>query len=160
MARELCGKWMPRKKTTCARRSGHRGECRTAAAMVETRLRKTARRRGSRLSADPAARRRWNRAYKLLRYGLTQELFNRLLEAQEYACGMCRTPFADDQPIFIDHDHACCPAEMTSCGTCVRGLLCLSCNTGLGHIERKYDLARAYLDSPPGQLVVRRELGA
>jgi len=157
---ELCGKWMPRKKSACARRSGHLGDCRTAAALADTRMRKTERRRGSRISVDPAARRRWNRAYKLLRYGLTQELFNKLLEAQEYACGMCRRPFDGDRPIFIDHDHACCPAEKTSCGTCVRGLLCLSCNTALGHIERKYDLARAYLDSPPGQLVVRRELAA
>jgi hypothetical protein len=36
----------------------------------------------------------------------------------------------------------------------VRGLLCLSRNTALGQIERKYELARAYLDSPPGQLIV------
>ena len=66
---------------------------------------------------------------------------------------MCRTPFDEDQLIFTAHDHACCP-EKTSCGTCVRGLLCLSCNTALGHIERKYDLARAYLDSPPGEVVM------
>lgn len=160
VARELCGKWMPRKKSACARRSGHLGDCRTAAALAESRTRKTERRRGSRTSVDPAVRRRWRQAHRLLRYGLTQELFNRMLAAQEYACGMCHTPFDEGQPIFINHDHACCPAEMTSCGTCVRGLLCLSCNTGLGHIERKYDLARAYLDSPPGQLVVRRELSA
>lgn len=67
---------------------------------------------------------------------------------------MCRTPFEEDRPIFTDHDHACCPDEKASCGECVRGLLCLSCNTTLGLIERKYELARAYLDSPPGQLVV------
>lgn len=151
---------MPRKKTTCARRAGHLGDCRTAITMADSRMRKTERRRGSRISADPAASRRRRQAYKLLRYGLTQEIFNRLLAAQEYACGMCRTPFDKDQPLFIDHDHACCPAEKTSCGTCVRGLLCLSCNTALGHIERKYDLARTYLDSPPGQLVVRREVAA
>jgi hypothetical protein len=30
--------------------------------------------------------------------------------------------------------------------------LCLSCNTGLGLIERKYELAQPYLDNPPGQL--------
>jgi hypothetical protein len=73
---------------------------------------------------------------------------------------MCRTPFEDGQPIFIDHDHACCPDEKSSCGQCVRGLLCLSCNTALGVIERKYDLARAYLDNPPGHLVVRVEQAA
>jgi hypothetical protein len=37
---------------------------------------------------------------------------------------------------------------------CVRGLLCLPCNTALGLIERTYELARAYLDSPPAPLVV------
>jgi hypothetical protein len=109
---------------------------------------------------NPVVRRRWAWAYKLARYGLTQELFDRLLETQQYACAMCHTPFEKEQPIFIDHDHACCPGEKTSCGKCVRGLLCLSCNTSLGHIERKYDLARAYLDSPPGQLVVRAEQAA
>jgi hypothetical protein len=67
---------------------------------------------------------------------------------------MCRGPFAEGSPIFVDHDHACCPGERTSCGKCVRGLLCLSCNTALGHIERRFGLARAYLAKPPGLLTV------
>ena len=33
------------------------------------------------------------------------------------------------------------------------GLLCLSCNTALGQIERKTGLARAYLAAPPGRLL-------
>ena len=104
---------------------------------------------------DPGTRRRWNQAYRLSRYGLNQEQFDRLLQAQGYACAMCREPFENGQAIFIDHDHACCPDEKSSCGKCVRGLLGLSCNTALGHIERKYEMARAYLGSPPGQLVMR-----
>jgi hypothetical protein len=108
-------------------------------------------------SINPVVKRRWFQAYKLARYGLTQERFDRLLEIQEYACAMCHTPFEDEQPIFIDHDHACCTDEKSSCGRCIRGLLDLSCNTSLGHIERTYDLARAYLHSPPGQLVVRAD---
>jgi len=67
---------------------------------------------------------------------------------------MCHARFGEDQPIFIDHDHVCCPDEKSSCGKCVRGLLCLSCNTALGLIGRKYELARAYLNSPPARLAV------
>ncbi|HEV3379549.1 MAG TPA: endonuclease domain-containing protein [Trebonia sp.] len=76
----------------------------------------------------PAARARWRLAHKLKRYNLTQERFDRLLEAQGFACAMCKRPFQEDQPVFIDHDHACCRDE-----------------------KRKYALARAYLDSPPRQ---------
>jgi recombination endonuclease VII len=58
---------------------------------------------------------------------------------------MCRELFEDDQAICIDHDHNCCKTEKASCGKCVRGLLCVSCNTALGIIERKIAMARAYL---------------
>ena len=76
------------------------------------------------------------------------------MEAQDYAWAMCHAPFGEEQPIFIDHDHACCPDEKASCGKCVRGLLSLSCNTTLGLIERKLEMAQAYLHDPPGQRVV------
>jgi hypothetical protein len=39
------------------------------------------------------------------------------------------------------------------CGKCVRGLLCLSCSTALGHIEQKSELARVYPANSPAQLV-------
>lgn len=148
IAGELCGKWMPRKRTTCARTPGHGGPCTTAEAMERARQRFAERIAANGRVVNPVAKRRWNQTYKLARYGLTQELFDRLLEIQQFACAMCHTKFEEDQPVFIDHDHACCPDEKSSCGKCVRGLLCLSCNTTLGLIERKYDLARAYLDSP------------
>lgn len=113
--------------------------------MVDNRARKTSRLPGGRARVDPAARRRWFQKYKLSRYSLTQEDFDRLLGVQGYACGMCHQPFEGGQQICIDHDHDHCPAEKRSCGKCVRGLLCLGCNTALGHIERKYALAQAYL---------------
>jgi hypothetical protein len=137
---------MPRKKTYCARRVDHRGECRTAAALEDHRQRKTERRHGKTLD-DPIARARWRLTHKLKRYGLTRDGFDGLLEAQGHACAMCRRPFEDGQPIFIDHDHNCCGSEKSSCGRCVRGLLCLRCNTALGYIEKYSDLARAYLSS-------------
>jgi hypothetical protein len=150
---EMCGKWMPRAQTTCGRKPLHPGDCRKAETLRDARLRRGTRRRG-RPQATAEDRAAWRLKHKLKRYGLTQALFDALLAAQGNACAMCREPFAEDQPIFIDHDHACCPDEKTSCGKCVRGLLCLGCNTALGHIERKYAIARAYLDSPPAQPVL------
>jgi hypothetical protein len=70
-----------------------------------------------------------------------------MLESQEYACAMGGEPFVDGQSVCIDHDHACCPEEKRSCGRCVRGLLCVSCNTALGIIERKLPMAQAYLET-------------
>jgi hypothetical protein len=151
--REVCDKWMPRKRASCARRPGHKGDCRTAEALADSRARQTARRKGVRLRDDPEARRRWGRKHKLTRYGLTQQQFDWLLEAQRYACAMGGEPFTESTQIFVDHDHSCCPGERQSCGKCVRGLLCLSCNTALGQIERKAGLARAYLAAPPGRLL-------
>ena len=113
--------------------------------------------RGRVRNDPPEAVKRWKRTHLLKNYGLTPELFDRLLGAQDYACAMCHEPFGEDEPICIDHDHNCCKAEKRSCGECVRGLLCLSCNTALGIIERKYDLAGAYLANPPGRFAVRGE---
>jgi hypothetical protein len=154
IAGAACGKWMPRKKTHCARTPGHGGSCKTPEAMDRARQRFAERVAVHGRIVDPAAKRRWNQAHKLVRYGLTREQFDRLLEIQQNACAMCHTRFEEEQPIFIDHDHACCPDEKSSCGKCVRGLLCLSCNTALGLIERKYELAQAYLNDPPAQLAV------
>jgi hypothetical protein len=81
--------------------------------------------------------------------GLTLERFAQMLETQTHACAMCRTPFEKDQRICIDHDHACCPPKLPTrcCGTCVRGLLCLTCNVALGYIEAYSEMAMAYLGS-------------
>jgi hypothetical protein len=151
---ELCAKWMPRARATCGRKTLHKGECRTAAALADSRQRKTDRRLGTRGADAPATRQRWHKAHRLRRYNITQHQLDRLLEAQEFACGMCLEPFGENRAIFIDHDHACCQEEKRSCGRCIRGLLCLDCNTTLGKIERKLHLAQAYLASPPAQLAL------
>ena len=146
----ICGKFMPRAKVPCARTPGHGGPCASARSMEAHRQRRAARER----PYDPVVAARWRAAHRLARYGLTQESFDQLLEAQGRACAMCHVPFKDGQPIFIDHDHACCPDEKRSCGACRRGLLCLKCNTALGYIEGMQTLAQAYLASPPAQLAV------
>lgn len=142
-----CGRWMPRKGTYCARGDGHPPPCATPEAMERQRQR-TAASKPTRV-VTPEARARWRRAHKFVRLGITEEQFNRLLEAQGYACGMCHEPFEEDQRMFADHDHACCPKQLTAtaktCGKCIRGLLCFRCNTALGYIELYLEMATGYL---------------
>jgi hypothetical protein len=111
------------------------------------------RRAGTRGSEDKATRAQWHKAYRLKRYNITQKQFDWLLEAQQYACAMGGEPFTEGSAICIDHDHACCPDEKRSCGKCIRGLLCLDCNTTLGKIERKLKMAQAYMAAPPGKML-------
>lgn len=64
-------------------------------------------------------------------YGITADEYAAQLAKQGGRCAICqrkptRTPH-------IDHDHACCPGVGNrsygrSCGKCVRGILCASCN--------------------------------
>jgi hypothetical protein len=109
----------------------------------------TARRHGARLSDNPEVRARWRRNYKFRRLGVTEAEYLAMLDAQGNACAMCRRPFAADERVFADHDHACCPAQVDqiakTCGKCIRGLLCFRCNTALGYIELYRDRADAYL---------------
>lgn len=41
----------------------------------------------------------------------------------------------------IDHDHSCCPGEIT-CGECIRGILCRRCNSGLGLFRDDWRIAQ------------------
>ena len=78
--------------------------------------------------------RRWNLNR---RYDMTQESFNELYESQGGLCAICEVSLADS--MHVDHDHSCCTGENT-CGKCVRGLLCMSCNTGLGKFRDSREL--------------------
>jgi hypothetical protein len=63
-------------------------------------------------------------------YGLSTEQFEALLDHQNNKCGICGVEFAEDwtSPAFprIDHTH-----DETKA---VRGLLCFSCNAGMGSL--------------------------
>jgi hypothetical protein len=119
---ELCGKWMPRKQTTCARKPGHRGSCSTGENMRNRRAYRSVHPHRQ----TPESRKKSARKARLASYGLTLEQFDRMLKAQGNACGMCHEPFEDGQRVHVDHDHACCRSKNRSCGKCVRGLLCHS----------------------------------
>lgn len=84
------------------------------------------------------------------RYGLSVETYLALWAAQGGACAICRE--TSDEPTgpqwHVDHDHRCC-AGKTTCGACVRGILCSGCNTGIGGLkDDRENLLRAvaYLD--------------
>lgn len=65
------------------------------------------------------------------RYRITMAQFNEMAAAQGNCCAICDKPFGRRSQIHIDHDHNCCPTDMT-CGNCLRGLLCAHCNSMLG----------------------------
>ena len=68
------------------------------------------------------------------RYSMIPATFDAMLASQG---GKCANPgcLADSPQrrgsFQVDHDHSCCPGY-TSCGKCVRGLLCGPCNRLLG----------------------------
>lgn len=66
-------------------------------------------------------------------------------------CAICRCT-ADSEAVakrgwHVDHDHSCCPGE-SSCGQCIRGILCAPCNSLLGFARddlKTLDAAAQYL---------------
>jgi hypothetical protein len=62
-------------------------------------------------------------------HSTTREELDALLAAQDGSCAACGDDLAEGY--HVDHDHSCCAAA-ASCGSCIRGLLCKSCNVGLG----------------------------
>ena len=75
----------------CARTPGHGGSCITA----ENMARRRKYRRNHPHPESPESRKKSNRKYRISSYGLTQEQFDRLLDTQQYACGICNEPFED-----------------------------------------------------------------
>ena len=81
------------------------------------------------------------------KYRITGDEYRSLLAKQEGGCAVCGSLCPLGGRLAVDHDHACCPGER-SCGKCVRGLLCVDCNTALGSLKDDVSLlerAVAYL---------------
>lgn len=89
-------------------------------------------------------KRRSRKTYLKRTYGLTPYQYELLFMKQDGKCALCGQEM--DRP-HVDHDHSCCPGKET-CGKCVRGMLCLSCNTSLSYYEdvARMKMALAYLD--------------
>jgi hypothetical protein len=69
------------------------------------------------------------------RYNISAERWH---EMREGGCAVC----GSRDRLCVDHDHACCPGG-TSCGACVRGVLCSPCNAAEGMLESDPDRALA-----------------
>ena len=75
--------------------------------------------------------------YRKSKYGLSEEAYQDMIRRQQGACACCH----EVKRLVIDHDH--------DTGK-IRGLLCSTCNTGLGHFSDSLDKlqkAIVYLES-------------
>jgi hypothetical protein len=100
---------------------------------------------------------------RTLVYNISPEFYAALLFVQGGACAICQRARGVSKSLSVDHDHACCDGP-TSCGNCVRGLLCSTCNKMLGHLRddpEAFDRAVTYLRYWPSKLPsVRSAAGA
>lgn len=89
----------------------------------------------------PELVRNQERANKLrFKYKITAEKYDEMLKAQGGVCALCKKP-PNKIRLAVDHDHACCPQQKKSCGKCVRGLLCFTCNRWMGYVEKNLGMA-------------------
>lgn len=81
--------------------------------------------------------------YQIRKVGCSSELYNKLLESQGGKCGICKavqghkSKFGTACRLAVDHSHQTKK---------VRGLLCNSCNRGLGLFQDSANLLRAAAD--------------
>ena len=74
----------------------------------------------------PERRRAMRDLYYRRTYGISADEFDSLLDEQNGACAICRARPDREASMHVDHDHE---------SGAVRGLLCLSCNQGLGQFR-------------------------
>lgn len=82
----------------------------------------------------------WKKSHIKWKYGLTLEQLEELLENQEFKCKICGIEFDNtikSSSMCIDHDHKT---------NVVRGLLCNSCNIGLGMFKDSPAILKSAVD--------------
>lgn len=71
------------------------------------------------------------------RYGVTADRYDQMMQEQGGVCAICEMPNTNGRRLAIDHDH--------KTGV-IRGLLCGTCNTSIGHAKDDPDRLRAMAD--------------
>lgn len=84
----------------------------------------------------------YSRKYRIRRYGITETEFEQLLVTQNGVCAVCGSPPVPGtgpatKRLHVDHNH--------QTGK-IRGLLCNSCNRGIGYFKDDSALLRAAAD--------------
>lgn len=69
-------------------------------------------------------------------YGMSQENYDTILEAQGGVCAICGGVNPSGRKLSVDHDHETLD---------VRGLLCVGCNTSMGFVDRHREAIIRYL---------------
>lgn len=91
----------------------------------------------------------YKRHYMLMaKYKMTLEEFNTRAANGCEICGEFK-----ERSLHVDHDHKCCDG-ITTCGNCVRGVICNGCNTAVDKMENDllrgdyplYGLIKKYLE--------------
>lgn len=67
---------------------------------------------------------------RLYVYGVSNQRFTMMLEAQRNRCAICLNEFSDQRKLCVDHDHTT---------NRIRGLLCQTCNKALGMLGDTYE---------------------
>lgn len=82
---------------------------------------------------NPEMFRQRRRRYSVSQYGISYLQYEEMIKKQNNRCGICNISFSTlKKSPHIDHDHSCCPQKISSCGKCIRGLLCNRCNFLIG----------------------------
>ncbi len=94
-------------------------------------------------------------------FSLPTGMYQKLYEAQGGLCAICGLTTGasgKSKRMPVDHDHKCCPGP-TSCGKCIRGLVCGKCNEILGYYRDDpgcFLRGAAYLEWPPAWKILGR----